>query len=108
MNKMKTRSSYENRELLHESLRNYVSEVLTHGLQTKTTEIVISAAFESILKEGSVSDIEWATKRISRAIGALDEGEYSTIHAHQENFERMIQALGFQKTIAAMASRGWG
>ena len=107
MNEIK-RSSYENRELLHETLRSYMTEVLANGQQSKTTEMVITSAFESILKTGSANDIEWAIKRISRAIAALDEGDYATIHAHQENFERMIQALGFQKTIATMAGRAYG
>ena len=101
-------SSYETRELLHESLRNYVSEVLTKGQQSETTEMFVSTAFEAILASGSVNDIEWTIRRLNRAVTALDEGDYATIHAHQTNFENMVQGLGFQKTIAAMATRGFG
>ena len=100
-------SSYEMRELLHESLRSYVTEVLAHGHQSKSTEIFVNTAFKAVLA-GSVNDIEWAIRRLNRAVAALDEGDYATIHAHQANFEKMVQGLGFQKTIAAMVTRGFG
>jgi len=108
MNKTERLNSYEVRELLHESLRAYVSEVLTHGHQSETTETLVGKAFSSLLESSSINDIEWAIKRLSRAVGALDEEHYTTIHAHQENFEKMIQGLKMQKSIAAMVGRAYG
>lgn len=100
-------SSYIVREAFHESLRDYVRALLDCGQQTAESEALVRSAFEAILKSGSVDDIAWAQCRLGRAVVALDDGHYCTVHAHQSNFEKMIQALGIQKNIRDVTHRAW-
>ncbi len=100
-------SSYIIREAFHDSLRDYVRALLGCGQQTSESEMLVRSAFESILHSGSESDIEWAQHRLSRTVAALDDGDYATVHPHQSNFEKMIQALGVQKTICCTIDRAW-
>ncbi len=97
-------SSYIVREAFHDSLRDYIRAVLGCGQQTAESEMLLRSAFGSILQSGSVSDIEWAQHRLGRAIVALDDGDYGTVHPHQSNFERMIQGLGIQKSVCSAFS----
>ncbi len=100
-------SSFIIRETFHESLRDYVCALLGCGQQTEESELLVRSAFESILQSGSVSDIAWAQHRLGRAVAALDDGDYGIVHPHQSNFEKMIQALGVQKTICCTIDRAW-
>jgi hypothetical protein len=100
-------SSYIIREAFHESLRDYVCALLGSGQQSAASESLVRAAFEAILQSGSVSDIAWAQSRLARAVAALDDGHYGTVHTHQSNFEKMIQALGIQKSICDATHRAW-
>ncbi len=95
------------REAFHDSLRDYVRAVLGCGQQTAESEKLVASAFESILRSGSSSDISWAQHRLGRAISALDDGDYATVHLHQLNFQKMIQALGIQKTVCSAISNLW-
>ena len=92
-------SAYIIREAFHDSLRDYVREVLECGEQTEESETLLRSAFESILQSGTATDIEWAQHRLRRAIVALDDGDYGIVQPHQSNFEKMILALGMQKSI---------
>ncbi len=100
-------SSYIIREAFHESLRDYVRALLGCGQQSAASERLVRSAFEAILQSGSVNDITWARSRLGRAITALDDGHYGTVHAHQSNFEKMIQALGIQQSICNATHRAW-
>jgi len=95
------------REALHESLRDYVRTVLERGQQSAESESLVRSAFAAILRSGTVDDIGWAESRLGRAISALDDGHYMTVHAHQANFKMMIQALGMQKSIRGSMDRVW-
>ena len=95
------------REAFHESLRDYVRTVLEQGQQSAESESLVRSAFAAILRSGSVDDIEWVESRLGRAISALDDGHYMTVHAHQTNFKMMIQALGMQKSIRGSMDRVW-
>lgn len=95
------------REAFHESLRDYVSTVLERGQQSADSESLVRSAFAAILRFGSVNDIAWAESRLGRAISALDDGHYMTVHAHQTNFKMMIHALGMQKSVCASMERLW-
>ena len=100
-------SSYIIREAFHDSLADYVRAVLRVGQQTAESESLVQSSFKAILESGSVLDIGWAQLRLNRAIVALDVGDYATIHPHQSNFERMIQALGMQKNIRQAIENAW-
>ena len=95
------------REAFHESLRDYVSTVLKRGQQSADSESLVRSAFAAILRSGSVDDIAWAESRLGRAISALDDGHYMTVHAHQANFKMMMQALGMQKSVRGSIDRVW-
>lgn len=95
------------REAFHESLRDYVSTVLEQGQQSADSESLVRSAFAAILRSGSVDDIAWAESRLGRAILALDDGHYMTVHAHQTNFKMMIHALGMQKSVRGSMERLW-
>ena len=92
-------SAYIIREAFHDSLRSYVRAVLECGQQTEESETLLRSAFESILRSGTTTDIEWAQHRLGRAIAALDDGDYGIVQPHQSNFEKMILVLGMQKSI---------
>ena len=100
-------SSYIIREAFHESLRDYVRALLESGQQTAESEMLVRSAFASILQSNSASDIEWAQRRLARAVAALDVGDYGIVQPHQSNFEKMTQALGIQKTICDTIHRAW-
>ncbi len=100
-------SSYVIREAFHESLRDYVCSLLGRGQQSTASESLLGSAFEAILQSGSAGDIAWAQRRLGRAVAALDDGHYGNVQLHQSNFEKMIRALGIQKTISEMTSRAW-
>lgn len=95
------------REAFHESLRDYVGTVLKRGQQSAESESLVRSAFEAILRSGSVDDIAWAESRLGRAISALDDGHYRTVHAHQSNFKMMMQALRMQKSVRGSIDRVW-
>ena len=95
------------REAFHESLRDYVRTVLEQGQQSAESESLVRSAFAAILRSGSVDDIEWVESRLGRAISALDDGHYMTVHAHQTNFRMMIHALGMQKSVCSSMERLW-
>ena len=101
-------SSYIIREAFHDSLCDYVRAVLDVGQQSEESETQVRSAFKAILEAGSVRDIGWAQVRLSRAITALDDGDYATIHPHQSNFENMIQALGMQRGVRQAMENVWG
>lgn len=94
-----TQSSYIIKEAFHDALRRYVRAVLECGEQTEESEMLVRSAYEALLKSGSMDDLAWAQDRLARAVANLDDGEYGLIHAHQANFERMVQALRVQMTI---------
>ncbi len=100
-------SSYLIREAFHEALRDYVCAVLGCGQQSEASERLVRSAFEAILQSGSASNITWAQSRLGRAVAALDDGHYGIVHTHQSNFEKMIQALGIQKTICVATGCAW-
>jgi hypothetical protein len=54
-----------------------------------------------------LNDIAWVESRSGRAIFALDDGHYMTVHAHQTNFKMMMQALGMQKSVRGSIDRDW-
>lgn len=95
------------REAFHESLRDYVRTVLEQGQQSEDSESLVRSAFSALLRSGSVDDMAWAENRLGRAISALDDGHYMTVHAHQSNFQMMIQALGMQKAVRSSMERLW-
>ncbi len=95
------------REAFHESLRDYVGTVLDQGQQSAESESLVRSAFAAILRSGSVDDIAWAESRLGRAISALDDGHYMTVHAHQSNFKMMMQALRMQKSVRGSIDRVW-
>lgn len=95
------------REAFHDALCNYVRAVLGFGQQTAESETLVRSAFKAILESGSANDIEWAQRRLSRTIVALDDGDYATVHQHQSNFEMMIRALGLQKGIRQAMENVW-
>ena len=92
-------SSYIIREAFHDSLRSYVRAVLEFGEQTAESEALLRSAFEAILQSADPADIEWGQHRLRRAIIALDDGDYGIVQPHQSNFERMVWALGVQKSV---------
>jgi hypothetical protein len=55
----------------------------------------------------SLNDIAWAESRLGRAISALDDDYYMTVHAHQSNFKMMMQAFGMQKSVRGSIDRVW-
>ena len=102
-------SAYIIREAFHDSLRSYVRAVLECGEQTEESETLLRSAFESILRSGAATDIEWAQHRLGRAIATLDDGDYGIVQPHQSNFEKMLLALRMQKTVCkAINCAGFG